>query len=189
MRMGSFFHYTTAMISLTDHKQLAEQIFNRCHLTGTFKLRSGQTSHEYFDKYRIESDPKLLAAVAELFHQHLPKNIDALAGLELGGVPLATALALKSGKPVCFVRKKAKDYGTCQLAEGLQVEGKKLCVIEDVITSGGQVIESVAELRKLGAQIDTVMCVINRGGDEALAKLSAVNLKLISLFVRSDFPK
>lgn len=168
---------------------LAKRIFDRCHLTGTFKLRSGKISNEYFDKYRIESDPKLLSEVAIHFHKVLPAGMDGLAGLELGGVPLATALSLKSGLPVCFVRKEAKDYGTCQLAEGMLIEGKKLCVIEDVITSGGQVLESVAELRKLGAKIDTVLCVINRGGPEATAKLAQANLKLISLFTREDFPK
>ena len=168
---------------------LAKRIFDRCHLTGTFKLRSGKISNEYFDKYRIESDPQLLNEIAVKFHSVLPPGIDGLAGLELGGVPLATALSLKSGLPVCFVRKQAKDYGTCQIAEGMQIEDKKLCVIEDVITSGGQVLESVAELRKLGAKIDTVLCVINRGGLEAIEKLSQANLKLVSLFTREDFPK
>lgn len=179
----------TKQLGKEEHTHLAKRIFDRCHLTGTFTLRSGKVSHEYFDKYRIESDPQLLSEIATRFHSIVPKETEALAGLELGGVPLATALSLKSGLPVCFVRKQAKDYGTCQLAEGIEIKGKKLCVIEDVITSGGQVLESVAELRKLGASIDTVLCVINRGGPEAIEKLAQAKLKLVSLFVREDFPK
>ena len=86
------------------------------------------------------------------------------------------------------MRKSAKDYGTCQFAEGLNVTGKNVCIIEDVITSGGQVILSTADLRGLGAIISNVVCVINRGGDEAIEKLKAVGLSTHSLFVRGDFP-
>ena len=116
--------------------QLAVEIDAVSHLRGTFKLRSGQTATEYFDKYRFESDPKLLRRVAQRMLQLLPVGTEVLAGLELGGVPIATAMSLESGLPVVFVRKSAKDYGTRQIIEGQQVAGRKVALVEDVITTG-----------------------------------------------------
>jgi orotate phosphoribosyltransferase len=115
----------------------------------------------------------------------LPPEMDALAGLELGGVPLATQLSQLTGHPAIFVRKQAKDYGTRQLAEGGDVAGRRLVVVEDVVTSGGQVIESTLALRSLGASIDTAVCVIDReaGGRDALAE---IGLELRSLFTKQD---
>ena len=164
---------------------LARRIYDIAHLTGQFTLRSGATSTEYFDKYRFESDPSLLRDIAAAMAPLLPPGVDALAGLELGGVPLATALSFETGLPALFVRKQAKTYGTCQLAEGGSVDGKRVVVVEDVVTSGGQVIASSADLRDLGAKIDTVVCVIDResGGPE---KLAAEGLDLRPLFRMSD---
>lgn len=170
------------------HKELAENIYKVCHLKGDFLLRSGQKSKEYFDKYRFEAQPKLLKEIAEQMKSLIPNGTDALAALEMGGIPIGTALSLATGIPCVFVRKEAKEYGTCQFAEGLDVKGKNLCIIEDVITSGGQVIISSTDLKKLEANITHVLCVINRGGDTAEKKLQEANLKLKSLFVRSDFP-
>lgn len=142
--------------------QLAQRIFKVCHLTGEFKLRSGAVSNEYFDKYRFEAQPEILREVAQQMLPLIPKDTEILAGLEMGGIPIATALSMASGIPVCFVRKKAKDYGTCQFAEGVSIKGKNLCIIEDVITSGGQVILSTNDLRKEGAQVENVICAILR---------------------------
>ena len=94
---------------------LARRVYLAAHLTGTFVLRSGATSDEYFDKYRFESDPRLLRQVAEAMAGLLPEGADGLAGLELGGVPLATVLSQVTGLPAGFVRKQAKPYGTCLL--------------------------------------------------------------------------
>lgn len=165
--------------------ELARRIYRRSCLTGEFRLRSGAVSHEYFDKYLFESDPPLLHEVASALVTLLPDSIDALAGLELGGVPLATVASQISGLPTLFVRKHAKTYGTCRLAEGGPLEGRRLVVVEDVVTSGGQVIESCAALREHGAQITTVLCVIDRqaGGRENLAR---EGLELRSLFTMSE---
>ncbi len=171
-----------------DRKALALKVYQTCHLTGKFKLRSGQISNEYFDKYRLESNPEILNAIADQMISLIPAGTEILAGLEMGGIPIATALSLKTGLPVCFVRKSAKDYGTCQFAEGLDVMNKNICIIEDVITSGGQVVLSCADLRAIGAVITDVLCVINRGGIEAIQKLKAAGLSTHSLFLRSDFP-
>lgn len=155
-----------------ERTTLARSIVSTAHRTGTFTLRSGAVSSEYFDKYQFESDPRLLAAIAEGLAAFIPAGTEMLAGLEMGGIAIATALSLHTGIPCVFVRKKAKDYGTCQLAEGPSVAGKRVLVVEDVVTSGGQVIISSNDLRALGADITDVVCVIDReqGGREALAE-------------------
>jgi orotate phosphoribosyltransferase len=164
---------------------LAQRIYDRSHLTGSFKLRSGAVSSEYFDKYLFEADPALLREIAGEMVAQLPQGVQALAGLELGGVPLATAASQLCGLPTLFVRKQAKDYGTCRLAEGGELQGRRLAVFEDVITSGGQVIASCGALRELGAEIVCVLCVIDReaGGAQSLA---AEGLPLRSLFTMSQ---
>ncbi len=164
---------------------LAGAIYKSAYLRGEFKLRSGQTSTEYFDKYCFESDPELLREIAKKMSPLVPERTEVLAGLELGGVAIATALGLESGYNLCFVRKKAKEYGTMKLAEGAVIGGKKVCIIEDVVTTGGQIIESVRELRKLGAEITDVLCVIDReqGGRD---KLQDEKLWLHPLFLMSE---
>jgi orotate phosphoribosyltransferase len=168
------------------HQQLAREILNIAHLKGEFKLRSGLTSQEYFDKYRFESQPKLLKEIARGLAPLVPKDTEVLAGLEMGGIPIATALALETGIPVVFVRKKAKDYGTCRIAEGLgSLKDKKICIVEDVITTGGQVALSTEDLRKEGAIVDHVLCVIDRqqGGEQSLQKSG---LAMTSLFTQEQ---
>lgn len=171
------------------HAELAKSIDQVCHLKGDFLLRSGTRSNEYFDKYRFEAQPKLLKEIAEQMKALIPAGTEALAALEMGGIPIGTALSLATGIPCAFIRKEAKAYGTCQFAEGIDIQGKNLCIIEDVITSGGQVLLSAADLRGLNAKVQNVLCVINRGGPDAEQKLAAADLKLRSLFVRSDFAK
>ena len=168
-----------------DRSELAAAIYRTSLRIGTFQLRSGRTATEYFDKYRFESDPVLLRAVAEQAADHIPPDTEMLAGLELGGVPVATALALESGLPVVFVRKAAKAYGTGRLAEGADVAGRRVLVVEDVITSGGQVASSTADLRELGAVIDEALCIVDReeGGAQNLAKHG---LKLSALFTADE---
>lgn len=168
-----------------DQHLLALRIYERAHLTGSFMLRSGATSSEYFDKYLFESDPLLLREVVEALVAMLPSDVDALAGLELGGVPIATVASQATGLPTLFVRKQAKAYGTCRLAEGGEIAGRRLAVIEDVVTSGGQVVESCRALRERGARIADVLCVIDREAGGA-ANLAAEGLELRALFTMSD---
>ena len=143
-------------------EELARKITAVARLSGEFRLRSGQVSDTYFDKYRFEADPSLLREVARQMAPLVPSDTEILAGLELGGVPVATTLSLETGLPTCFVRKARKDYGTCRIAEGAEIRGRRVCVIEDVITTGGQVLSSVADLRADGAEVATVCCVILR---------------------------
>jgi orotate phosphoribosyltransferase len=169
----------------SEYQELARLIGERCRLTGTFTLRSGGESSTYFDKYLFESDPGLLAQVAKHAARLIPEGTEVLAGLELGGVPVATALSLATGLPMAFVRKEAKRYGTEQLAEGAQVAEKRTLVIEDVITTGGQVAASTADLRSRGASVEAVLCIIDRsGGDHP--QLDALACQVISLFSRQQ---
>lgn len=166
---------------MADIEQLAREIYQISYLQGEFTLRSGQKSAEYFDKYRFEAEPALLKKIAELMAPMIPANADYLAGLEMGGIPIATALSLITGKPLVFVRKQAKSYGTCQFAEGKAIADKSLCLVEDVITTGGQVVQSASDLRRSGALIDTVLCVIDRSSQLPSA-ISQAQLNLKSLF-------
>src|SRR6202171_438272 len=100
-----------------NHAALARRMYDAAHLTGRFTLRSGAVSDQYFDKYRFEADPALLADVVAALAALVPAGVDALAGLELGGVPIATLLSQRTGLPARFIRKEAKTYGTCHVAE------------------------------------------------------------------------
>ncbi len=155
-----------------DRQMLARTINQRCRLEGSFTLRSGQTATHYFDKYLFEGDPELLAEVVAHAVPLVPPGTEVLAGLELGGVPIATALSLATGLEAAFVRKAAKTYGTARLAEGAEVAGRQVLVVEDVITTGGQVVMSSEDLRRLGACVEHVLCVIDRsdGSHEALGE-------------------
>lgn len=166
------------------HAELARKVYEVAYLTGDFLLRSGKRSNEYFDKYRFESRPDLLRAIAKELASKVPAGTEYLAGLEMGGIPIATALSLETGIPVVFVRKEAKEYGTCQFAEGAPIEGKRLCIVEDVVTSGGQVLLSTQDLRKAGARIETALCVINRSGKPD--PLAEAQLELRALFTMEE---
>ncbi len=167
------------------HAELARKIYEVAHLKGDFLLRSGQRSTEYFDKYRFESLPQLLEPIARQMAPLIPKDTQILAGLEVGGIPVAVALSLQTGLPVCFVRKSAKEYGTCKFAEGPDIKGKTLCIVEDVVTTGGQIILSTKDLRSEGATIHTAIGVIDRqqGGQE---KLKAADLEFKALFTMTE---
>jgi orotate phosphoribosyltransferase len=141
---------------------LAADIDACCRLTGEFTLRSGQVATEYFDKYLFEAQPALLARVVEQMLPLVPEGTELLGGLELGGIPIVTVLSARTGTPALFVRKKAKEYGTCKLAEGPDVAGRRITLVEDVITTGGAVRDATNALRALGAVVETVVCAIDR---------------------------
>jgi orotate phosphoribosyltransferase len=148
--------------------ELVRWIAGVATLTGEFRLRSGQLAERYFDKYQFEADPRLLAPLAAWMLDLVREGfgeVDILAGLELGGVPLATAMSLASGLPAVFVRKAAKSYGTAKAVEGPSVAGRRVVIVEDVITTGGQVVSSAGLLREAGAAVVGVVCAIRRGED------------------------
>jgi orotate phosphoribosyltransferase len=142
--------------------ELAKKIKTVSYLTGQFRLRSGTTSSFYWDKYRFESDPALLSAIVDELQKLLPPAFDKLAGLELGGIPLATALSLKTGKPCLFVRKTPKSYGTCNLVEGGFQPGDRVVVVEDVVVTAGQIYRAIRQMRNLGLVVEHAVCVVDR---------------------------
>ncbi|WP_297422397.1 orotate phosphoribosyltransferase [Clostridium sp.] len=168
--------------------ELCKSIYEVAHLKGTFKLRSGQISSEYFDKYLFESNPVILREIAKHLAKQVPEGTEILAGLEMGGIPIATALSMETGIPVVFVRKKAKEYGTCKLAEGTDFRNKRVCIIEDVVTTGGQILLSAEDLRGFEAKIENVLCVIERN-PEGRKKLKESGLELKSLFTMTELKR
>lgn len=168
-----------------DRAELARRIKGLSYLSGEFRLRSGATSPFYWDKYRFESDPVVLNAVVERMQALLPSEYDKLAGMELGGIPIATALSLKTGKPCLYVRKRAKDYGTRNLVEGGFSGGEEVVVVEDVLTTAGQVSTSIMAMRELGLKVHHVLCVVDRqeGGRE---RLEAIGCALASVFTQAE---
>jgi orotate phosphoribosyltransferase len=173
------------MIGTVTGDQLGRRVADVCRLRGRFVLRSGRVAGEYFDKYRFEADPVLLDEVAAGMAGLVPDGTEVLAGLEMGGIAVVTALGRHTGLPCAFVRKAAKPYGTARLAEGADVAGRRVLVVEDVVTSGGQIVASTAELRALGATVEHATCAIDRGegGTEALA---AAGITLHPLLTRTD---
>jgi orotate phosphoribosyltransferase len=169
----------------TDLTQIAADLDSRCRLHGSFTLRSGVVTDEYFDKYLFEADPVLLRRVAGLMQPLIPAGADMLGGLELGGVPLATMLSQITGLPALFVRKQAKAYGTAKLAEGDSPAGQHVVLVEDVITSGGTVLSAARSLRDLGATVSAVVCVIDRSAPGA-DTLATEGVHVISLLTKAD---
>jgi len=160
---------------------LAARIRRSARISGHFVLRSGQTSDTYFDKYQFESEPALLRAIAEAMAPLVPPGTEVLAGLEMGGIPIVTMLSQVTQIPAAFIRKEPKAYGTCRYAEGASLQGKRFILVEDVVSSGGAIIDALAKLKTDGMVPDLALCVIDRqtGGAEAL---KAVGLALKALF-------
>ncbi len=153
-----------------DIKILAERVKDAALLRGDFILSSGRRSNYYLDKYRIETQPSILGEVAEGLAEKIPAGTELLAGPELGAIPLVTAVGLRTGIPFLLVRKKAKDYGTKKVVEGLWREGQKAVLIEDVLTTGTQAIVAADSLREIGLEVLKIVCVIDReeGAREAV---------------------
>ena len=168
--------------SATEDADLARDVDACCRLSGEFTLRSGQIASEYFDKYLFEADPVLLARVVAQMVDLVPDGTELLGGLELGGVPIVTVLSARTGLPALFVRKQAKQYGTCKLAEGQDVAGRRVTLVEDVITTGGAVRDATRALREAGAIVETVICAIDRSpeGENPLADAGLTVLPVLT---------
>lgn len=164
---------------------IAAEIRRVAKLTGTFRLRSGKSSDTYFDKYQFEAYPKLLRSIAEGMVPLVPTDTRILAGLELGGIPVATVLSQITEIPAAFIRKEAKTYGTCKYAEGPPLPQNGVVIVEDVVSTGGAILDAVRKLRSDRVHPLVVLCVIDRetGGKEALQR---EGLELRSLFRMRD---
>jgi orotate phosphoribosyltransferase len=159
---------------------LANSIKQTSQLSGDFLLRSSKRSQTYFDKYRFEADPTLLKDIAQALVPLIPAGTQVLAGLELGGIPIVTMLSQLTGLPAAFIRKEAKAYGTCRYAEGAELNGKRFVLIEDVVSSGGAILDAIKLLNADGLSVDHAICVIDRetGGQQAL-QAAGVTLKAL----------
>ena len=166
-------------------EQLAQRIADVALLRGEFTLRSGRKSNYYLDKYRFETQPEVLNEIGKMLAAHVTDEIDRIAGPELGAVALATAASLQSGKPCVFVRNAKKDYGSSKQIEGVLNDGDRVLLIEDIVTSGGQLVEAVKTLQNAGARVIKAICIIDReeGGREAI---EAAGIRFESLFKTSD---
>jgi orotate phosphoribosyltransferase len=158
-----------------NDEALVAALVEHAYLEGDFLLRSGRRSRYYLDKYRFETRPDLLRPLGERIaaavREHAPEAA-RLAGPELGAVALAAAASLESGLPFLIVRKAAKEYATGNRLEGPYEDGEQVCLVEDVVTSGGALLESVEALRAAGLVVRTAVCVVDReeGGADALAR-------------------
>jgi orotate phosphoribosyltransferase len=145
-----------------DKDSLGKELVATALLRGNFDLSSGKKSHYFLDKYLFETEPRLLSWVTKYLSETIPPGTQRLAGMEIGAVPLATALSLKTGLPFVIVRKAKKEYGTARLIEGKINQGDTVVLVEDVVTTGHQAIKAVQILKEAGAKVIKVICVIDR---------------------------
>jgi len=143
-------------------KELIKRIKETAYLEGDFVLRSGKRSKYYLDKYLFETKPDILKALGQEFARHMTDDVTLIAGAELGGVALAAATALETGKNWIIVRNSKKDYGTSKLVEGVLNPGDVVLLVEDIATTGGQVLEAAKVITDAGAMVKKIVCVIDR---------------------------
>ena len=168
-----------------DKQQLIERISSTALLRGDFTLRSGRKSSYYLDKYLFETQPDILAALGKLFVQHADDSVDRFAGAELGGIPLVAAAAMAANLPMVLIRNQKKDYGTEKRLEGVLNAGDQVMIVEDIATSGGQVLEAAAVICEAGATVNKIVAVIDRQ-EGAREKITSAGYVFESLFTKTD---
>ncbi len=149
------------------------------------RLSSGIVSHVYFDKYRINANPKVLWRLADLMQHLVPGDTSLLCSMEMGGISIATLLSHFTGLPLRQARKVRKEHGTCNIVEGGDVDGLKVCIVEDVITSGRQVVKAAKDLRDAGAIVHYCVCMVDRQQGGA-ANLMEAGVTLIPAFTINE---
>jgi len=150
---------------------------------GNFTLTSGKKSKFYVDMKLASTDPEILQCIAKEFAKHISKDVDFIAGMELGAVPLAVALSLETGIPYSMIRKSVRKHGTGSRIEGPSVG--KAVLVDDVATTGGSNIESLESLIEEGVDVLQVMVVVDRE-EGAAEKITPFDLDYISLIKISD---
>jgi orotate phosphoribosyltransferase len=168
-----------------DRKLLAARIAEVSLLRGEFTLRSGRKSNYYLDKYRFETQGDILQSLGQLFAEHVTADVDRIAGAELGAVPLAAATSMFTGKPCVYVRNQKKEYGTAKQVEGVLNAGDKVLIVEDVLTTGGQVLEAAKVLESLGVSIVKIVAVIDRE-EGARQAIEGAGYRFDALFTTTD---
>ncbi|MCP4363692.1 MAG: orotate phosphoribosyltransferase [Planctomycetes bacterium] len=165
-------------------EELGKKIMQVAYKMGDFTLSSGKKSDYIFDKYAFETRPELLNAITAHIAEMVHPGTKKLAGMEIGGIPLVTALSIRTGLPFVIIRKAAKGHGITRQMEGQLSKGDRVALIEDVVTTGGQSLVGVDVLRSAGAVVEDVICVIDReeGGRE---NIEARDLVFNALFTKS----
>ena len=164
---------------------LGKELVATAYLTGDFDLSSGKKSKYFFDKYLFETEPELLASVTKYLSEGMPAETKRLAGMEVGAVPLITALSLKTHIPFVIVRKTKKSYGTARQIEGRLNQGDVVVLVEDIVTTGQQALKAVKILQEAGARVVKIICVIDReeGGRK---NIEAEGLSFEALFTKTS---
>lgn len=165
--------------------QLAKRIAEVSLLRGEFTLRSGRKSNYYLDKYRFETQPDVLIELGKMFASKISVQTVRIAGAELGAVSLAAATSIACGKPFVIIRNQKKDYGTSKLIEGILNSGELVTIVEDVLTTGGQVIEAAKTLKDAGAKIERIIAVIDRQ-EGARENIESAGYIFEALFTTAD---
>lgn len=145
-----------------DRQQLIKRIKETSYLEGDFTLRSGKKSKYYLDKYLFETSPDILEALGQAFAEHVGPDTDIIAGAALGGIALAASTSMASGKKWIIVRQQPKGYGTSNLIEGKLSPGDNVLLVEDIATTGGQVLEAAKAIAQAGAKVEKIVSVIDR---------------------------
>ena len=164
---------------------LAARINERARLHGSFTLRSGAVSDTYFDKFQFEADPRLLRDIAAALAKLVPPDTEVLAGVELGGIPIVTVLSQVTNLPTAYLRKEAKRYGTCKYAEGAALTDRVVVLVEDIVSSGGALLDAVEKLQTDGISPLAAICVIDRQGG-GRAALAEKGVELRALFTMEE---
>jgi orotate phosphoribosyltransferase len=154
-------------------------------LEGDFVLRSGKRSRYYFDKYLFECEPAILRRLGVELARLLPPGTQRLACPELGAVLLGGAVSMETGLPLCIVRKEAKDHGTSKSIEGMLLPGEKVCLVEDVLTTGGAALAAAEKVRAAGGEIIGLVGVLDRE-EGAAASLAKAGIPFHPLLQRAD---
>lgn len=165
--------------------ELIGRIKETAYLEGDFLLRSGRRSNYYLDKYRFETQPDILKQLGAMFAEYVTSETTRIAGAELGGVSLAAAASMASGKPFVIVRNAKKEYGTSNAFEGVIEPTDKVLIVEDIATTGGQVLEAAQQIVQLGAEVVAIVAVIDRL-EGARENIESAGFRFESLMTTSD---
>jgi orotate phosphoribosyltransferase len=169
---------------MTD-KELFDLISEVSLLRGEFTLRSGRKSKYYLDKYLFEADPKALRELGERFARHVTPATTLIAGAELGGVALAASASMAANLPMVIIRNAKKDYGTQKMYEGKLEAGDTVLLVEDIATTGGQVLEAAKTIAEAGAKVEKIVAVIDRQ-EGARENIEAAGYVFESLMTKTD---
>ena len=166
-------------------QELYQAISSAALLRGDFTLRSGRKSKYYLDKYLFEAQPAILRELGVRFAKYVGSATTRIAGAELGGVALAASTSMASGLPFVIVRNAKKDYGTKKMYEGKVEAGDRILLVEDIATTGGQVLEAAKTLKELGATVERIVAVIDRQ-EGARENIEGAGFEFAALMTKTD---